>query len=270
MGSAKRGKRKGGGISGGKGNKIPATCDYALGMDEDEATMKLKCKSCPGPHAIEGECLSPLLSGFAREYNVRKITVSHYVEKQYYGHSITLLGKITGLAGEMENLALRDPIKEYFGRKAQKERKRIACTRCPLDPGKLFSKMQGLVMMDVVRFYDYLKAAARKIPGFKKRTKQCSRCLEATTEDLHLAFDEYEKLAGFISANAYGIMLRGNRDRFSWMLSPGMMEQYLSPLAGFKPNYPPTKATVKQCPFCQYTLIGNEAICPHCRAAVTI
>ena len=270
MGSRKKGTLDGRGPgSGGKGNKsLPAVCEYDVGMDEDEATMKLKCKACPGPHSVEGPCLSSLLSAFSKEYNIRKITLSHYIEKQYYGHSITLLGKITALAGEMENLSLRDPVKEYFWRKAEKDRKRIACTKCPLNPSGLFTKMHSFLMKDMGRFYSYLKAAAAKIPGFKRKTKHCNKCLQATTEDLNLTFDEYEKLAGFIAANAYGRMLSGNKNQFSWMLSPQMMEQYLSPLLGYAQNFPAANTGASYCAVCRYPLRGKETACPNCRARI--
>ena len=250
----------------GKKHRIPATCEYTMGTDEDVATMTLKCKGCPGPHTPEGDCLGPLLSSFSKEYNTKKITVSHYVEKQYYGTSITLLGKITVLANEIENLSLRDPVKEYFGPKGEKERRRIACSKCVLNPGKLYPKMHHLVMRDVVRFHELLRNIANKIPGFKKKTKYCGNCLNATAEDLNYIFDEYEKLAGFVASNAFNVALQGNRSQYPGGFAPQVLDQYLSTLMGFQQpasGFQRGKGAA-QCRACGFPLQNGQQTCTNC------
>jgi len=250
----------------GKQKRIPAACEYSMGTDEDVATMTLKCKGCPGPHTPEGDCLGPLLSAFLKEYNTRKITVSHYIEKQYYGASITLLGKITGLANEIENLSLRDPVKEYFGPKAEKDRRRIACSKCGINPGKLYPKMHLLVMRDIVRFHEMLRNIAGKIPGFKKKTKHCGRCLNATAEDLNYIFDEYEKLAGFVASNAFNVVLQGNRSLYPEGVPPQLFDQYLSSLMGFQQTAPGFQAGGGngRCRTCGYPIKGGQQTCSNC------
>ncbi|MDP7266214.1 MAG: hypothetical protein QGH39_11725, partial [Candidatus Thermoplasmatota archaeon] len=226
----------------------------------------LKCKSCIGPHTPEGDCLGPLLSAFSKEYNTKKITVSHYIEKQYYGSSITLLGKITALSNEIENLSLRDPVKEYFGPKAEKDRRRIACTKCGLNPSKLYPKMNILVMRDIVRFHELLRNIGVKIPGFKKKTKYCGRCLSATAEDVNYIFDEYEKLAGFVAGNAFNVVLHGNRSNYPGGFAPQVLDQYLSTLMGYQQTAPgfQTGRSAERCRTCGYPLLNGQQACNNC------
>lgn len=251
----------------GKIKKMPAVCEYTMGVDDDDDTMTLECKSCSGPHAIEDKCLGPLISAFSKEYDTKKITMSHYIEKQYYGTSVTLLSKITYLGNELENLSLRDPVKEYFSRKAEKDRRSIACGKCGLNPSKLFSKMHIIVMKSLPHFYEILKTVANKIPAFKKKTRSCGTCLNATAEDLNHIFDEYEKIVGFISINAFNVMLQGNRGLYPGMPSPQILEQYLSSLMGHYQGVPGTHPGMGGdviCKVCMYPLKGTESNCPNC------
>ena len=250
----------------GNQNRIPASCEYTMGNDEDNATMALKCKGCTGPHTPEEDCIGPLLSAFSKEYNTKKITVSHYIEKQYYGASISLLGRITGLSNEIENLSLRDPVKEYFGPKAEKERRRIACSKCVLNPAKLYPKMHLLVMRDIVRFHEFLRNVAGKIPGFKKKTKYCGRCLNASAEDLNYIFDEYEKLAGFVANNAFNVGLQGNRSLYPEGFAPQVLDQYISSLMGFQQAAPAIQAGIgnRQCRTCGYPIKRGQQTCSNC------
>ncbi len=270
MGTSKKTTRKAKAASAGKKNKshkMPPICEYTMGSDEEVITMSLECKGCPGPHMPEGKCLGPLLAAFLKEYNVRKINVSHYIEKQYYGTAITIISKITNLSNEVENLSLRNPVKEYFGRKGVKEGRRVPCLKCAVHPGRLFRKMRLLAIKDIQRFYNTLKSTANKIPQQKRKTKFCERCLHATTEDLNYIFDEYEKIAGFIANHAYNVMLQGNRSPYSFWSAPQVMEQYLSPLMGYQQGMAGmhnTGMNGRMCTVCMCPLGGNEKSCPKC------
>ena len=246
---------------------MPIVCEYAMGVDDDEETMTLECKSCPGPHAVEDRCLGPLISAFSKEYDTKKITMSHYIEKQYYGASVKLLGKITNLGNELENLSLRDPVKEYFGRKVEKDRRSVACTKCTLNPGKLFPRMHNIVMKSLPHFYETLRTIVNKVPAFKKKTRSCGTCLNATAEDLNHIFDEYEKIVGFIASSAFHVMLQGNKGLYPGMPSPQIMDQYLSSLMGYYQGVPgqhPGMGGDVICKVCMYPLKGTESSCPNC------
>jgi hypothetical protein len=153
--------------------------------------MVFNCKECRGAHSLgENICLKGIVEGFSQEYNVDTITLSHYIESQYFGDSVELIRHIIKFGNEMDNLSMRDPIAEYFGALPSRDRKKL----------KTFS--QDIIAFDTL-FTNTLDLFERSEPG----SEQCAKCTSTTVEDLSYVCDIYEKIGRFILRQGFRVIL---------------------------------------------------------------
>lgn len=258
---AKRTNKKGKGKARTRSRTVKL-CEYEIDGEFGER-MVMKCKKCPGSHDLAKGCLGPIITAFSGEYDIERINMAHYVEREFHGETITLLKKIARLSEEIENLSLRSPTKEYTSKKIGNEEEMAVCSKCTLLPRRLFPNMQKRLIKDLSEFHIYLKKMTSKIPRFKNKRKICGRCISDTTEDMNYIYNKYENIVGFIINHS---TTGGNMAIPNWDNSNnGVLNQYLTPLMGYQQNLGVENVSLTQtCNVCMYPLRGTESNCPNC------
>ncbi len=192
-----------------KGDTDLLTCNYEIGYEGREAKMIVHCKECPGAHSIKDDrCRAALIRALSQEYNINSITLSHHIETQYFGRSMELLSQMVYLINELDNLALRDPIDDYF--RDERARKKHPCVTCGANPNRLFSELRKTFIRDLGEFFAQLKSLPKDIKRIGEPTRYCRKCQETTIDDLTYTFDMFEELARFLVFEGFNIVLKGS------------------------------------------------------------
>jgi hypothetical protein len=189
-------------------DRLPPECLYDLNVEGKTQKMAVKCKECKGKHSLtENTCLARFINAYAKETSIESVTLSHYVETEYYGHSIELLTRMVQFGNELDNLALRDPAAEYFDSTTARDQKRLRCNTCTLNPRRIFPQFKKVFLTDIMLFYSAFTNVVNKVAQADYKSKQCQTCTDTTIEDLNYLYDSFTELARYIVRVGFNIVL---------------------------------------------------------------
>lgn len=175
-----------------------SACRYSLGQEGRELVLTLSCKDCCGKGPFsDPACLGRALEALSAESGVDALIVSGHLESQVQPGGMAVLGQIARLAGEMQQLSLRDPPRESRD-----------CGRCALRPAELFLSLRAVLLADVAGFPNALRDRIARLLGLDPSAGQvCRRCLAATAEDLDLLSHSFEELARYVIKQGFQIVV---------------------------------------------------------------
>jgi hypothetical protein len=175
-----------------------AACKYSLGQEGRELVLTLSCKDCPGKGPFsDSACLGRALEALSAESGVDTLIISGHVECQVQPEGMAVLDRLVLLAGDLQQLSLRDPPHGFRD-----------CGRCALRPGELFSSLRSILLADVACFPVALRDRIACLLGLGQTAGQvCRQCLTATAEDLDLMSQSFEELARYIIKQGFQIVV---------------------------------------------------------------
>ncbi|MBM4250076.1 MAG: hypothetical protein FJ149_11780 [Euryarchaeota archaeon] len=175
-----------------------AACRHSLGQEGRELVLTLECKECGGrgPFSDPG-CLGGALEVLSAESGVDSLIVSGHLECQLRPEGMAVLDRLVLLAGDLQQLSLRDPPRGYRD-----------CGRCALRPAELFPSLRTVLLADAAGFPSALRdRIARLLATGRPAGEVCRQCLTATAEDLDLLSRSFEELARFIIKQGFQIVV---------------------------------------------------------------
>jgi hypothetical protein len=198
-----------------KGKSESISCKYDLGHEGGLLKMTAKCRECVGKHTLEDRaCLRAVIAAYSKEFNVDTITLSHFIETQYYDQSIDLLKNMIQFSNELENLSMRDPAEEYFRATTPSAQRKYPCGNCQYNPKTIFSGLRGIFVEDITGFYNQFKSSVVQLQrGPAGKTEHCKRCVKATLEDLDYTFSKFEELTRDVIKKGFSIVLGAEQVR---------------------------------------------------------
>lgn len=191
-------------------------CPHYMEYEGKEPMIIADCKQCSyGKHDLTlKRCMEGMINAYSREYNVSGVQLNHYVETQYYGLSLDLIKQLVEFSNELEKMAMRDPVAQYFksGPISDSQRKKYPCHRCPINPMRNFSDLRYYFTSDMSKFYSVLKTIIKRARDEKDRGKQCKECVATTIDDLNYIMDMWLQVSEQIIRSGYGVLLNsGNK-----------------------------------------------------------
>jgi len=187
-------------------------CEYEVGYEARELKMVAKCKECGGRSTLkEGYCLSGIINSFSKESGVDTIILSHFIETQYNNKAIELIRMMTSLAGELTQLANRDPTQgmdDGMGNPIPvSPEQRRACEQCRFNPAFLYPSLRDAFVMDIEEFYRRLNDVVMDVGNSAGSVGICGNCISTTLGDLNYIYDKFEELVRYIVRQGYQIVL---------------------------------------------------------------
>ena len=160
--------------------------------------LTLECKGCFGRGPLEdAACMGRALEALAAEDGIDTLIISGYCETQLQRPGMAVLERTGALAGDLQQLSLRDPPQGSRG-----------CQRCPLRPGELFNSLHACIISDAPSFPSELRDRMARLMGMLPCSgPSCRQCLAATAEDLDLVSGSFVDLARFIVKQGFQIVV---------------------------------------------------------------
>ncbi len=175
------------------GEQVLKPCEYEIVTEGDITKLVVKeCKRCKYPGDLtHKKCMGRVLKTLSLSPNVDLVDLQKYNVREYFGESIRLLKSILDYARTLENMSLRNPLTEYFGDVPEKDRKKLRCPVCPLNPQNVFVHLKNVFMNNIDQFPTYFYHVVDQFGKEPFYSERCKKCRASTLEDLNYVFREY-------------------------------------------------------------------------------
>ncbi len=175
------------------GTKVLKPCEYEIITEGDITKMVVKeCKRCKSAGDLTNKiCLGRVLRTMSQAANIDLIDLEKYNVREYFGDSMRLLKSMLEYARTLENLSLRNPLLEYFSDVPEKDRKKLRCPICPLNPQSVFIRLRNVFTNNIEEFPTYFYYVVDQFGREPVYSERCKKCRAATIEDLNYAFRKY-------------------------------------------------------------------------------
>lgn len=174
-------------------------CKYELELEASEPKMLIRCIECPGYHSLENdECLLRVLQAVANELKVESVILSHYTDVEYFGPATELLKQMVQFMSQLDNFAIRDPVREYFDYLPEKDKKKLGCKTCAFNPQRIFSDLKSSFINDLGKYYQDYYHTLNRIGLTPQSQAECTECTLSTIEDLAYLFELFDNLIKYI------------------------------------------------------------------------
>ncbi len=185
------------------GKKVLKPCEYTIVTEGDVTKLVIKeCKRCKSSGDLTNNiCFGRVLRTLSQSANVDLIDLEKYNVREYYGESIRLLKSMLEYARSLENLSMRDPLTEYFSDVPEKDRKKLRCPVCPLNPQQIFIKLRNVFLNNIAEFPTYFYYIVDQFGREPVYSERCKKCRASSIEDLNYAFKKYIDWLGEIGIN---------------------------------------------------------------------
>ena len=173
--------------------------------------MVAECTECQGRAGLDDKrCLTGILNGLTREYNVDSVILSHYIETKYTDDAMHMLEMMVKMANEMDQMAIREPYREYFENddgltSSLKNQQKSTCGKCALRPETIFSKLKKHLLSDIDHFYTEFGSITGQVDA--NGEEACAQCMKAMQSDLIYLFNKLEGLRAFIIYKGFQIVM---------------------------------------------------------------
>ena len=186
-------------------------CKYHLSHEQNQIAMVADCKECEGEASLnEQACLTGILNGLAKEYNVDSVVLSHYIETKYADDSMQMLMMMVEILHQFEQMSIREPFKEYFAddeslSSSGKNQQKTTCEKCEFKPEMGFSALKKEFLRDISGFYSELQKFSKRVGTNKQEA--CAPCIKATKSDLIYLFNKLEDFRAFVIYKGFQIVI---------------------------------------------------------------
>ncbi len=151
-----------------------------------------ECRRCKAPGTLKHRiCFGRVLRTLTREPNVDLIDLEKYLVIEYFGNAVHTLQSMVQFGRVLLNLAVRNPIVEYFSDVPEKDQKKLRCPVCPLNPQTVFTRLYNVFIdsiEDFPTFFYYLVDRFGREPLYSAR---CKPCRETSIQDLNFVLKKY-------------------------------------------------------------------------------
>ncbi|NPA75906.1 MAG: type II/IV secretion system ATPase subunit [Euryarchaeota archaeon] len=173
--------------------KVLKPCDYEIITEGDITRLVVKeCRRCKASGNLEnGTCFTRVLKTLSLVPNVDLIDLEKYNVREYFGEALNLLKGMLDMARVLENLGMRDPLSEYFGDIPEKERRKLRCPACPLNPQNIFKHLREIFTSRIDEFPSVLYAVIDQFGKEPVYSARCRKCRASSIDDLNYAFKKY-------------------------------------------------------------------------------
>ena len=175
------------------GTKVLKPCEYEVITEGDITKMVIKeCKRCKSSGDLTNKiCLGRALRTLSQAANIDLIDLEKYNVREYFGESMRLLKSMLEYARTLENLSLRNPLMDYFSDVPEKDRRKLRCPICPLNPQSVFIRLRNVFTNNIEEFPTYFYYIVDQFGREPVYSERCKKCRAATIEDLNYAFRKY-------------------------------------------------------------------------------
>ncbi len=175
------------------GKKVLKPCEYEIVTEGDITKLVVKeCKRCKSAGNLTSKiCLGRVLRTLSQVPNVDLIDLEKYNVREYFGDSIRVIKSMLEYARTLENLSMRNPLLEYFSDVPEKDRKKLRCPICPLNPQSVFIRLRNVFTNNIEEFPTYFYYVVDQFGREPVYSERCKKCRAATIEDLNYAFKKY-------------------------------------------------------------------------------
>ncbi len=191
-------------------------CEYKLITEGDLTKLIItECKRCKAPADLTHPvCFGRVLRTLSSVVNVDLIDLEKYNVVEYFGEGIRVLKSMVELARLIENLSLRNPLLEYFSDIPEKDRRKLRCPSCPLNPQHIFIYLRNVFMTSIVDFPTYFYYVVDKFGREHIFSERCKPCRETTLNDLVFVFKKYVEWLSQLGINVE-VSFEGNMTSLS-------------------------------------------------------
>ena len=175
------------------GKKVLKSCAYEVVTEGDITKLVIKeCRRCKNPGDLTHKiCLGRALQTLSLSPNVDLIDLEKYNVREYFGESMRLLKSILDFTRTLDNLSLRNPLMDYFGDVPEKDRRKLRCPVCPLNPQSVFSRLKNVFIGNIAEFPTYFYHVVDQFGKEPFYSERCKKCRATTIEDLNYVLRAY-------------------------------------------------------------------------------
>lgn len=184
-------------------------CNYAVETSAVEMKLVFDCKEClQDANLKNNECMKGVLRALTDNFNADSVILSDYVELRYAGASTEMLRRLVKLLNEIENLAMRNPPKEYFGGvkgQGARDKRRGICQSCKSNPQNIFPGLRKQLLRDIEDAYMGMAAASRQ--AGELTTPECRPCIDTTEKAMVHLFGLMEDFRSFLYYEGFRVVI---------------------------------------------------------------
>ncbi len=173
--------------------KLLKPCDYSIVSDGDITRLVVKeCRLCQAKGSLEdGMCFTRVMKTLSLVPNVDLIDLEKYHVKEYFGDALVLLKGMLEMTNILDSLGMRNPLTEYFGDIPEKERRKLRCPACPLNPQNIFKHLRTVFTSNIEEFPTVLYTIIDQFGKEPVYSARCRKCRASSIDDLNYAFKKY-------------------------------------------------------------------------------
>lgn len=167
---------------------VDTACKSETIQEGDSRILIIDCRECDMDFVLE-ECLSGIVLSLEGEYNVDKVILSDYIERQYSRDSLLLLKGLKELSEELNRFSSR----KTDGKD---------CDGCPLKPAKMYPELKETLTSsprDVFPLHHELLKEVMSMEG-------CTSCRKSAKEELTVLGEKILDLRSDILLKAFGVL----------------------------------------------------------------
>lgn len=185
----------------------------------------IKCKDCSNYNNDNSKlgsiCIKCILQQLCEKPNPERIVLSHYIEREYFGASVSILKALATLRSELYRFSLSG--------KCSKE-----CSKCYLNPQKFFNFLAELLDKDFHKFWNFVVSNLKLEHSYKGG---CVACRVNTLKNLEYIAKKFEGIARAIKLEA--LQSEEPQEKFEFYVLEKGISKILSNNQLYKPSFSP-------------------------------
>jgi type IV secretory pathway ATPase VirB11/archaellum biosynthesis ATPase len=186
----------------------------------------IKCKECTrysyNNTELGNTCVKCILYQLAKQPNVERIVLAHYMEREYFGASVATLKALANLKSELHKFSLS-------GNSAKE------CSKCYFNPQKFFSFIAELLNEDFSKFWNFVVSNLKLDSSCRE---VCIPCRLNTLKNLEYVAKKFAEIARAIKLEAYRI-IEESQEKFDFSVLEKGVFRILSNNQLYKPCFSP-------------------------------
>lgn len=170
-------------------------CDYHIDHGAGKKQLVVECTGCNiEPDLNNQRCLGSVLNIMSEEVGIESVVLSHYEDTEYFGSAMDLLKKMVDFMDSIEDFTMRDPKEKYFDYLSDKDKKKLKCSDCELNPINVFPSLKKSFSESIEKYERQYNRIIQKIDRASLAHEECEECTFSTLDDLDYLQKEYEEL----------------------------------------------------------------------------
>ncbi len=167
---------------------VDTACKYETTQEGDSRVLVIDCRGCENDFDLD-DCLQGVILSFEGEYDVEKIILSDYIERQYSQESLLLLKRVKDIAEELNRLSSR----ETDGK---------GCEGCPLNPTEMYPGLKEIMLSSLEEIFSSHLRLIKEIMS----KEGCTRCRRSAKEELTVIGEKLLDLRSDVLLKSYGVL----------------------------------------------------------------